>query len=275
MNILIRLLEAKPKDDGKFFTDSKGRVHPLEPSPEATKYAQKMGFKHGWGGKNIQFAKVAAKNIINDTIMGASGGAAMGYAVRKGKGAAVGAGLGALAGAIGGGAESAAKYKLLNKKTSKEQSKIISGVPYRAADVLYQGISSAVPALFIGGMLRKSIAKKELAPLLSKYRTALKAGGKTARVAILKNAISGVKGKMSGLEKISVGSAVGQAVLNTQDNVAYDLLPAKLYGSDNPGTVGHQTFYYTDKSSGTGLFSKKRYKYMGFGPEKIPKKNRK
>ena len=271
MNILIRLLEAKPKDNGKFFTDSKGKIHPLEPSPEATKYAQKMGFKHGWGGKKLDFAKIATKNILNDTLMGASSGAAMGYAVRKGKGAAIGAGLGALAGAIGGGAESAVKYKVLNKKTPKEQSRIISGVPYRAADVLYQGISSAIPALFIGGILRKSIAKKELLPLLSKYKTALKAGGKMARIATLKNAISGVRGKISGLEKLSVGAAVGQTILNTQDNVQGDLLPAKLYGSDNPGTVAHQTFYFTDKSAGTGLFSKKKYKYFGFGPEKTKK----
>lgn len=274
LNILLRLLEAKPRDDGKFFTDSKGKVHPLAPSPEAIKYAKKMGFKHTIGGKNLNFAKVAAKNVLHDAIMGASGGAATGWAVQRGKGAAVGAGLGALAGAVGGGAESAIKYKLLNKKPAKEQSKVISGVPYRTADAAYQGIASAVPAMFIGGILASRLKKNELLPLMKKYRMALKAGGKSTKAIALGKKVSNVKGKISSLGPISLASAAGQMALGTQDNITNEIVPAKLYGSDNPGAVGQQTYYYTDKTLGSGMFSGKKYKYLGLGPEAGKKKYR-
>lgn len=274
MDILIRLLEAKPEKDAKFFTDSKGKVHPLEPSPEAMTYAKKMGFKHTIGGKSVtNFTKVAAKNVLHDAIMGASGGAATGWAVQRGKGAVVGAGLGALAGGIGGAAESAVKYKLLNKKPYKEQSKTISGVPYRTADAAYQGVASAIPAMFIGGILASRLKKNELLPLMKKYRLALKSGGKNA-VALGKK-VSNVKGRISSLGPISAASAVGQMALGTQDNLTNEIVPAKLYGSDNPGAVGQQTYYYTDKTLGSGMFSGKKYSLGGIGPEKIPKKSRK
>ena len=117
----MRLLEAKKDGKEGFFTDAKGRVHPIEPSPEAIAYAKKMGFKHTIGGNPLNFAKVAAKNAINDAIVGATTGGVEGYAARRWPGAILGAGLGGAAGVLGSTGESLVKYKLLNKKPLSNQ----------------------------------------------------------------------------------------------------------------------------------------------------------
>ena len=279
MDILIRLLEAKPRDDGKFFTDSKGKVHPLEPSKEAVAYARKMGFKHTVGGKpvDLKMAKVIGKNVLHDMVTGATGGAAGGFAARGWKGAAIGGALGGATGAVWGVGEGVIKHKILNKKTREEQARIISSNKYRIGDIANTAFNAAIPAALIGGILRKGLWKNEFKPLVKEYKILQKAGevaDKAEKLKVLRRKIFAVGFKIKAEQKFVPAVIAGQVGLDASHDAASDAIAGKVYGSDNPGTVAHQTYFYTDKSLGSGMFSPKKYKYGGFGPEVVKKERR-
>lgn len=234
------LLEAKPEDDNKFFTDSKGKVHPLEPSKEATAYAKKMGFKHTIGGKSIfkdkDLRKVIAKNVLNDAIVGASGGGIIGAThPRSGKGALLGALAGGAVGGIWGVGEGITKYKILNKLSNEEKAKLISSPKYKAGNLASIGAYTALSGLALKALMKRSLSKEAIKLASGADSGLAKKALKGDLTELFAKKATSERGKKFGLENIKkhfLSPKDKATIAKTVENPKYVNIKAKKMADD-------------------------------------------